>query len=301
MLRIIGLSFGVLLLPCLALGQTTGSLGPAPGKLFDVYGHKMHLHCVGPEGARPIVILEAGGGGFSKDWNAVQNFLESEVRICAYDRAGLGWSEPGPAPRTLKQEVFELHALLTAAGLSGPLVMVGQSIGALDVRLYTKEYPNDVAGIVLVDPVDESSTLYSLTAKRWIKLRELARGRAVPPVRASGAPSTGYVPDDDYQGDEAQLLYLDRQKNPTPFDDRPLFVLAAGKRPPPPGMTEESYKDIRSANEEYRREQARFSRNSKFDVDANSGHNIQTDDPKAVADAISEVVKALQHHTRLAK
>ena len=90
--------------PVLALGQTTGPLAPAPGKLIDVYGHKMHIHCVGPDGARPIVILEAGGGGFSRDWNAVQNLLEPEVRTCAYDRAGIGWSEPGRAPRTLKQK-----------------------------------------------------------------------------------------------------------------------------------------------------------------------------------------------------
>ena len=103
-LRIIGL-WSALCFSILALGQTTGSLGSAPGKFIDVYGHKMHIHCVGPEAARPVVILEAGGGGFSKDWNAVQNLLEPEVRTCAYDRAGLGWSEPGPAPRTLKQEV----------------------------------------------------------------------------------------------------------------------------------------------------------------------------------------------------
>jgi len=298
--------FGIDLLSALcfsvaALGQTTASLGPVPGELIDVYGHKLHIHCVGPDDARPIVILEAGGGGFSKDWSAVETLLASDIRTCAYDRAGLGWSEPGPAPRTLKQEVFELHTLLKLAKLLPPFIMVGQSIGALDVRLYTKQYPNDVAGIALIDPTDESSTLYSLTAKRWIKLRELARGRAVPPVRTSGPASTGYNPEDDYLGDEAQLLYFDRLKNPRPLDDRPLLVLAAGKRPPPPGITEESYKDIRRANDEYRREQAHFSTNSRFIVDANSGHNIQTEDPKAVADVIRDVVKAVQQHARLAK
>jgi pimeloyl-ACP methyl ester carboxylesterase len=82
-----------------------------------------------------MVIFEAGGGAFSKDWTAVQSLLKARVRSCAYDRAGLGWSEPGPAPRTMSQEVFELHALLDAARISGPVILVGQSMGALNVRL----------------------------------------------------------------------------------------------------------------------------------------------------------------------
>jgi pimeloyl-ACP methyl ester carboxylesterase len=231
-----------------------------------------------------------------------RRFLERlDRRSCAYDRAGLGWSEPGPGPRTLKQEVFELHALLKAVRISGPLVLVGQSMGALNVRLYTKEYGDDVAGIVFVDPAGESTMLYSLTAKRWMELREQARGRTVPPAQASGQPSTGYRAEDDYLGDEAQLLYLDRQKNPTPFDDRPLFVLAAGKRPPPPGMTEKTYKDIRLEIDKDRTEAAALSKSSKFVLDRNSGHNIQLDDPKAVAEAVAEVVLAAKDHTKLGR
>ena len=267
--------------------------------MIDVGGHKLQIYCTGPRDAKPVVIFEAGGGAFSKDWTVVQSLLGRQVRTCAYDRAGLGWSDPGPAPRTLKQEVFELHALLKAANISGPLVLVGQSIGALNVRLYTMEYGNDVAGICLVDPADESSVLFSVRAGRWMKLRDQAVGRTVPPVRSSGTLSTGYKPEDDYLGDEARLLYLDREKNPQPFGDRPLLVLAAGKRPPPPGMTEETYKDIRRANDEHHVEASHLSRNSKFVLDPNSGHNIQLDDPKAVADAVDEVVGAVKNHTKL--
>ena len=281
----------------MALGQT--NLGPAPGTMIDVGGHKLQIHCTGPRDAKPVVIFAAGGGAFSKDWTLVQSLLARQVRTCAYDRAGLGWSDPGPAPRTLKQEVFELHALLKAANISGPLVLVGQSIGALNVRLYTMEYGNDVAGICLVDPADESSMLFSVRAGRWMKLRDQATGRTVPPVRSSGTLSTGYKPEDDYLGDEARLLYLDREKNPQPFGDRPLLVLAAGKRPPPPGMTQETYKDIRRANDERHVEASHLSRNSKFVLDPNSGHNIQLDDPKAVADAVDEVVGAVKNHTKL--
>jgi pimeloyl-ACP methyl ester carboxylesterase len=276
------------------------TLGPAPGTMIEVGGHRLHLHCVGPDEAHPVVILEAGGGAFSKDWSAVQNFLAARIRTCAYDRAGLGWSDPGPAPRTLAQEVFELNLLLKSAKISGPFVLVGQSLGALNVRLYTQEYGNEVAGVVLIDPADESSMLFNVRANRWMKLRDQARGRTVPRPRISGPPSTEYKPEDDFLGDEAQLLYLDREKNPQPFGDRPLLVLAAGKRPPPPGMTEDSYKDIKRANNQVRADAAHLSRNSKFVVDPNSGHNIQIDDPRAVAEAVEEVVAAVKNHAKLA-
>src|SRR5262245_41159058 len=73
--------------------------GPAPGALVDIGGHKLHIRCVGPADRRPIVILEAGGGAFSSAWSQVQELLAPRVRTCAYDRAGSGWSEAGPAPR----------------------------------------------------------------------------------------------------------------------------------------------------------------------------------------------------------
>ena len=133
-----------------------------------------------------------------------------------------------------------------------------------------------------------------------MKLRDQARGRTIPPARSTGPPSTGYKPEEDYLGDEAQLLYLEREKNPQPFGDRPLFVLAAGKRPPPPGMTEDSYKDIRHAIDQDRAEAAHLSRNSKFVLDVKSGHDIQIDDPKAVAEAVEEVVAAVKNQTKLA-
>jgi len=285
----------------LGLAQPKTELDPAPGRLLDVGGHKLHLRCVGPVDRRPVIVFESGGGAFSKDWGAVQTILASRYRSCAYDRAGLGWSEPGPSPRTIRQEVFELHALLESAHISGALILVGQSIGALNVRMYTGQYGNEVAGVVLVDPADESSLLFNLKANRWMRLRDQARGRAVPPAKRDGPPSTGYRPEDDYLGDEAQLLYHQREKNPEPFGERPLLVLAAGKRPSPPGMTEESYKDIRLAIDRDRVEAAHLSGNSKFILDPNSGHNIQLDDPKLVAQAVEEVAAAVTAGARLTR
>jgi pimeloyl-ACP methyl ester carboxylesterase len=279
--------------------QSTTQLGRAPGKMIDVGDHKLHINCIGPSEMKLTVVFEAGGGAFSKDWSAVQTLLGKQFKTCAYDRAGLGWSDPGPVPRTLKQEVFELHTLLHSAEISVPLVLVGQSLGALNVRLYTSEYGNEVAGIVLVDPAAENSLLFNMNAKRWMKLREQARGRTVPSARISGPISTGYKPEDDYLGDEAQLLYIEREKTPQPFGDRPLFVLAAGKRPPPPGMTEDEYKEIRRAIDQDRVEAAHLSHNSKFVLDTNSGHDIQIDDPEAVVEAVEQVVTAVKNHTKL--
>ena len=179
-----------------AFAQPSVPPGPAPGIMVDVGLHKLHIRCVGPQDTKPAVIFEAGGGAFSKDWIAVQSRLEKRVKTCAYDRAGFGWSDPGPAPRTLAQEVFELHTLLKSAKIPGPLVLVGQSLGALNVRLFTQRYGSDVAGIVLVDPADESSLLFNGAAKRWMKLRDQARGRTIPAPRRTGPPSTGYKPED---------------------------------------------------------------------------------------------------------
>jgi len=273
--------------------------GPAPGVLVDIGGHKLHLRCVGPAGAGPTVILEAGGGGFSRDWSLVQDLLSSRVRTCAYDRAGLGWSEPGPAPRTMRQEVFELHALLEAAKVAGPFVLVGQSIGGLLVRLYTEQYGGDVVGVVLVDPTHESDMLGSVRYGGLVRLREKATGRAVPEPRREGKASTQYNPDDDYLAEELQQLYLSRKANPEPLGKRPLIVLGAGKRPAPPGTPEDLWAQLRVEKDGQRIDLSRLSSNSKFVLDPASSHAIQIDNPQLVARAIEEVLAALSKGAHL--
>lgn len=273
--------------------------GPAPGQLIDVGSHKMHIRCVGPANGSPTVVLEAGGGGFSSDWSRVQNILSSDVRVCAYDRAGLGWSEPGPAPRTMTQEVFELHLLLDAAGVRGPYVFVGQSIGGLLVRLYTAQYGDEVMGVVLVDPTHESDMLGSLRYGGWVRLREKALARVVPEPRREGKAATQYNPDDDYSAEEFQLLYLSRKTIPVPFGDRPLIVLAAGKRPPPPGTSDTLWAPMRIEKDGQRIDLSRLSNNSKFVLDPLSTHAIHLDNPQLVARSIEEVLTAVSTRARL--
>jgi pimeloyl-ACP methyl ester carboxylesterase len=122
---------------------------PPPGQLVDVGGYRMHLHCVGQ--GSPTVLLDAGLGAFSLDWGAVQPEIATTTRVCAYDRAGLGWSEPGPRPRSPQQFAAELHTLLTNAGVRGPYVLVAHSISDKTARLFASQHPTQVAGVVLID------------------------------------------------------------------------------------------------------------------------------------------------------
>ena len=122
---------------------------PPPGNLIDVGGFKMHIYCMGQ--GNPTVILEALSGGFSSFWAWVQPEVAKQVRVCAYDRAGFGWSENDPEPVSPQRTAQNLHALLVNAGIEGPFVMVGHSIGGLYVREYAALYPQDVAGMVLLD------------------------------------------------------------------------------------------------------------------------------------------------------
>jgi pimeloyl-ACP methyl ester carboxylesterase len=125
----------------------------APGRLVDIGGYRLHLHCLG-EG-RPTVVLEAGLNEFSLAWAQVQDETAKFARACAYDRAGFGWSERGPLERTGSNMVRELHALLGRSGIEAPVVLVGHSFGGLLAREYVHAYPGEVIGLVLVDAAHE--------------------------------------------------------------------------------------------------------------------------------------------------
>src|SRR6185503_5766216 len=96
---------------------------PAPGQLVDVGGYRLHMYCVGQ--GSPTVVLEAAADMMSADWGWIQPEIAKQTRVCAYDRAGMGWSEPGPQPRDARQISTELHTLLTNAGIPGPYILVG--------------------------------------------------------------------------------------------------------------------------------------------------------------------------------
>jgi pimeloyl-ACP methyl ester carboxylesterase len=122
---------------------------PPPGEMVDVGGYSLHINCVGQ--GSPTVVLDAGSGGFSAQWVRVQQEVSGTTRVCAYDRAGMGWSEMGPDPRDARQITSELHTLLGKAGIEGPYVLGGHSFGGMYMQTYAARYPDEVAGVVLVD------------------------------------------------------------------------------------------------------------------------------------------------------
>src|SRR5262249_33498570 len=114
-------------------------------------------------------------------WALVQPEVARFARACAYDRAGDAWSDPGPVPRTMRQESYELHTLLARAGMAPPYVLVGHSYGGLLVPAYAERYPDEVAGMVLVDPTHEDTVL--IMNGKLVRMRELATGKPVPDVK----------------------------------------------------------------------------------------------------------------------
>ena len=124
---------------------------PPPGRLLDVDGTRLHLLEKGA--GESTVIFEAGIAASSVSWQLVQPRVAAFARTFSYDRAGLGWSEPVRGPRTLQQSIRELHTLLQVAGAKAPYLLVGHSYGGLLVRAFAAAYPEEIAGLVLVDPV----------------------------------------------------------------------------------------------------------------------------------------------------
>jgi pimeloyl-ACP methyl ester carboxylesterase len=129
--------------------------GPAPrGEWVDIGGRRLRVVKAGPEGGRPTIVLEHGAFGCASDWAVVQARLAAKgLKSLAYDRAGLGHSDPGPLPRDGRAAVADLAALLARLGETAPVVLVGHSMGGLMVRLFALTHPKQVLGVVLADAV----------------------------------------------------------------------------------------------------------------------------------------------------
>jgi pimeloyl-ACP methyl ester carboxylesterase len=154
---------------------------PRPGESYIVGGHAMHINCTGS--GSPTIVLESGLGndGDSLIWGQLQPEIAKTTRVCSYDRAGFGWSEPGPAPRDADRIAAELHELLQKAGVAGPIVLMGHSMAGIYMRDYASRYRSEIAGIEFLDPSiplqDENPAYRALLAKErplWMQ-RILAR------------------------------------------------------------------------------------------------------------------------------
>src|SRR5689334_22954131 len=147
--------FAVLILASIGGGYETAREAadahayPMPGQLIDVGGHRLHLSCTGS--GSPTVVLEPGAGEMSSNLGWITPAVARDTRVCVYDRAGRGWSEPADTPQDGMQIATDLHTLLQRGHVPGPYVLAGHSFGGLYVLAFAARYPNDVAGLVLVD------------------------------------------------------------------------------------------------------------------------------------------------------
>jgi pimeloyl-ACP methyl ester carboxylesterase len=149
---------------------------PPPGAFIDVGGHRLHTLCSGT--GSPLVLLEAGIAASSISWSLVQSEIAKVTRVCAYDRAGLAWSDAASCPRTFDRIVDELASVLERVAPREPVVLVGHSFGSFVVRGYAARHPDRVIGLVLVDPPTE---WLAMTPQR---LRLIRRGRRLSGVGA---------------------------------------------------------------------------------------------------------------------
>jgi pimeloyl-ACP methyl ester carboxylesterase len=314
-----------------AFGSARGTRKyPPPGRLVDVGGYRLHIHCGGT--GSPSVVLESGIAASSLSWGLVQPEVARFTRVCSYDRAGLGWSDPAPSPRTCARIAGELDRLLLSAGIPGPYVLVGHSFGGFVVRHYATLYPGKVAGMVLVDTIHPSEwrnpteqqkrmlrgAVFFSYLGAWLArigivrfcLDLLTTGSPRIPrrvIRLFGRDATGVVerilgevrkfPPEAlpivktlwclpkcFESMAKHLASLPTSAREIATDgfagEIPLIVLTSGIHSPNSRMESESLA-------------CQFS-GSKHILASESGHWIQLDEPRAVVDAILEVVEAVR-------
>jgi pimeloyl-ACP methyl ester carboxylesterase len=325
------LSAIIILCACAATNAQTAP--PPPGKLVDLGGHRLHVNCTGQ--GNPTVVVENGLGDFSFDWILVQRQVSKFTRICTYDRAGYAWSDPGPKPRTVDQLNLELHDALLKLGEHGPFVLVGHSFGGPVIRNFAKTFPDDVAGMVLVDAAYESGR-YFFRGKA-IPLLDGATGKPIPaphetmndgdkPPLKSSQVSSGQnsldplykllpAPEQELQmwaqalpgiqdaensqrewsAEYLQKMY-DTQQDGS-LGSIPLVVLTRAE-----GGFDNDF-DISAAKLEQERQDgqaklALLSTNSK-QIMVHSGHNMDLEAADDVTAAIRDVVEAVRKHAKL--
>jgi pimeloyl-ACP methyl ester carboxylesterase len=275
-------------------------------RLVDIGGgRKMYLKCHGT--GSPTVVLVGGLKASADDWNiaeksasAVFPEVSKFTQVCSYDRPGTpvgekpSRSDPVPQPTTAKDAVADLHALLTAAGETGPYVLVGHSYGGLVVKLYARSYPKDVSGLVLVDALSEGLQ-DAETSEQWPIQRKLMEGD----VKESLAlyPALERI-DPDRSFDQVRAA--------PPLRSIPLVVLSADRPwgPQIPSMIEAGIlpKDVPpdfgyvtdAAQKKAQEQLAKLVPNAKHIIKTNSGHEIHKEQPQLVIDAIREVVDAVR-------
>jgi pimeloyl-ACP methyl ester carboxylesterase len=282
--------------------------------MVDVGGYRLHLSCAGS--GDPTVILESGAGVPGLNWALVQPEVAKRARVCTYDRAGLGWSDPSPRPRTAAVMAEELHTLLERAGIDGPYVLVGHSLGGVIVRQFALAHPHDVVGMVLVDSAGEQQSARfpeaikaSLAgAPRLLRLMSLAGDAGLLALYPGIFPLPTQLPADTaatfqalvvssgklFRTSLAEMSAADIDPTPRPatLGDIPLLVLRHSRTVAP--IKGEVTPEVAQAYEQIwaqmQDELAALSPRGRVVVAEESGHSIQLDRPDVVIGAIQDVL-----------
>ncbi|MCG8378681.1 MAG: alpha/beta hydrolase [Proteobacteria bacterium] len=266
-----------------------------PGQMVDVGGHRLHINCQG-EG-EPTVILDSGAGGFSLEWVDIQKAVSPMTRVCAYDRAGYGWSEMGPLPRTSERIVTELRLLLNKGMVPGPYILVGHSFGGYTAQYFARSYPEDIAGLVLIDSSHPEQVSRLPQPEQERTMRRPAHSRTYSmsrPVlhehypKETGAKAFRLMSSWKYRFTrQEELLSLPQSANQVlsadPLPTIPLVVLTRGKRVWP----NNGYGDrMEKVWMELQDELSRQIDDAVHLIAENSGHAIHLDQPEMVITAL---------------
>ncbi|WP_269790342.1 alpha/beta hydrolase [Stenotrophomonas sp. Iso1] len=297
---------------------------PPRGELVDVGGRRMHIDCRGT--GSPTVIFESGlGTGGTIDWTLVHDKIAGFTRACAYDRAGIMWSDPKDTPQHAATVADDLHALLKGAGITDPLVLVGHSIGGPYTRTYVGRYGDQVAGLVMVDgshpdqvarlekvvsikvhPRRASLLMHTASALSWTGIVRFLAARSnagdgkLP--KESVDQLSGYI-NASIKGATSELDGFDATMADAravhSFGDRPLIVLTALKpfKPEELAALEMKPEDGARFKQEWRTlhaEQTAFSTRGRQQIVPDAGHYIQIDRPDIVIAAVHEVVNEVR-------
>ena len=250
---------------------------PVTNGRVDVGGYKLYLRCEGR--GSPTVILDSGLDSDSGAWLTVLPRIQAFTRVCAYDRAGLGRSDSAlKTPRTTIDVVTDLHTLLNNAHIEGPYVLVGASIAGFNVRLFASEYPQEVAGIVMVDASHPDQMVRFLAA---LPLESPGESPELQELRRAFSEPIQSHEEMDIETSAEQV------RTTNLLGDIPLTVLTAGAAP-----SNEIDRILDNVWIELQKELAALSSNSTHIVVPNASHCIQCDAPEAVADAILNVVNS---------
>lgn len=289
---------------------------PPAGRMIDIGGCRLHVDI---QGEGPFtVVFESGMGGTAAHWEKVQPEIAGYATTISYDRAGLGWSDPGRQPRSFEAMAGELRALLTAAHVPGPFVLVGHSSGGVVARCFAAAYPELVAGLILVDSAHEQQFTQRFPAKvramapKMIKSMKPMRwvfASGIPALLVSKIPLTPGLSGTVAQAERAARVMSSKHMRAVldemaaivhcpPLLDTlgslPLVVLSHGVPQPVPNMSDEVNAAYEAAWQEMQRELARLSSHGQHIIVEESGHDIQLENPHAVIDAIRQVIATIR-------